>query len=102
MKLGIIMDPISGINIAKDSSFAMLLEAQSRDWDIYYMEMDDLFLVNDIPSATTRRVTVEDEASRWYQFHDATTLSLFDLDVILMRKDPPFNMEYIYSTYLLE
>lgn len=102
MKLGIIMDPISGINIAKDSSFAMLLEAQSRDWDIYYMEMDDLFLVNDIPSATTRRMTVEDEVSRWYQFHDAMTLSLFDLDVILMRKNPPFNMEYVYSTYLLE
>ena len=102
MKLGIIMDPISGINIAKDSSFAMLLAAQSRTWDIYYMEMDDLFLVNDIPSATTRKMTVEDEASRWYQFHDATTLSLFDLDVILMRKDPPFNMEYIYTTYLLE
>ncbi len=102
MKLGIIMDPISGINIAKDSSFAMLLAAQSRGWDLYYMEMDDLFLVNDIPSATTRRMTVEDETSRWYQFHEATTLSLFDLDVILMRKDPPFNMEYIYSTYLLE
>jgi len=102
MKLGIIMDPISGISIAKDSTFAMLLEAQSRTWDIYYMEMDDLFLVNDIPSATTRKITVEDEASRWYQFHNATTLSLFDLDVILMRKDPPFNMEYIYTTYLLE
>ncbi|MCK5668721.1 MAG: glutathione synthase [Gammaproteobacteria bacterium] len=96
------MDPISGISIAKDSTFAMLLEAQSRAWDIYYMEMDDLFLVNDIPSATTRKITVEDEASRWYQFHKATTLSLFDLDVILMRKDPPFNMEYIYTTYLLE
>jgi len=102
MKLGIIMDPIEGINIKKDSSFAMLLEAQSRAWDIYYMEMDDLFLVNDIPSATTREMTVEDETTRWYQFHQAMTLSLFDLDVILMRKDPPFNMEYLYSTYLLE
>lgn len=102
MKLGIIMDPIEGINIKKDSSFAMLLEAQARDWDIYYMEMDDLFLVNDIPSATTRILTVEDEETRWYQFQKSTTLSLFDLDVILMRKDPPFNMEYIYTTYLLE
>jgi glutathione synthase len=102
MKLGIIMDPIEGINIEKDSSFAMLLEAQSRAWDIYYMEMDDLFLVNNIPSATTREMTVEDGATRWYQFNEETTLSLFDLDVILMRKDPPFNMEYIYSTYLLE
>ena len=102
MKLGIIMDPIEGINIKKDSSFAMLLEAQSRAWDIYYMEMDDLFLVNDIPSATTRKMTVEDETTRWYQFHQASTLSLFDLDVILMRKDPPFNMEYLYATYLLE
>ena len=102
MKLGIIMDPIDGSNIKKDSSFAIMLEAQSRAWDIYYMEMDDLFLVNDIPSATTRKMTVEDETSRWYQFHQATTLSLFDLDVILMRKDPPFNMEYIYATYLLE
>ena len=96
------MDPIEGINIEKDSSFAMLLGAQSRAWDIYYMEMDDLFLVNNIPSATTREMTVEDGATRWYQFNKETTLSLFDLDVILMRKDPPFNMEYIYSTYLLE
>ena len=96
------MDPIEGINIEKDSSFAMLLEAQSRAWDIYYMEMDDLFLVNNIPSATTREMSVEDEATCWYQFNEETTLSLFDLDVILMRKDPPFNMEYIYSTYLLE
>ncbi len=102
MKLGIIMDPISGINITKDSSFAMLLEAQARGWDIYYMEADDLFLVNDIPSATIHKMTVEDKISEWYQFHDAGTLSLFDFDIILMRKNPPFNMEYIYSTYLLE
>ncbi len=102
MKLGIIMDPLSGVNIAKDSSFAMLLEAQARSWDIYYMEMDDLFLVNDTPSAATRKVTVEDDVSSRYQLHQAVILSLLDLDIILMRKDPPFNMEYIYVTYLLE
>lgn len=102
MKLGIVMDSIAAIKIAKDSSFAMLLEAQARSWDLYYMESDDLFLSNDTPTATGRKITVTDDDKQWYQFHETVTLPLGELDVILMRKDPPFNMAYIYATYLLE
>lgn len=101
MKLGIIMDSIAAIKIAKDSSFAMLLEAQARHWDIYYMEIDDLFLSSDTPTATRRKITVMDDDKQWYQFHETVTSPLSELDVILMRKDPPLNMEYIYATYLL-
>ena len=102
MKIGMIMDPIAGINIKKDSSFTMLLAAQARNWEIYYMEMDDLFLVNEIPGARMHHLTVRDHASGWYEFQSEETQNLVHLDVILMRKDPPLNMQYIYTTYLLE
>jgi len=96
------MDPIAGINIKKDSSFAMLLAAQARNWEIYYMEMDDLFLVNEIPGARMRNLIVHDQVSDWYEFQNEEIQNLTNLDVILMRKDPPLNMQYIYTTYLLE
>lgn len=102
MKLGIIMDPIGGINTVKDSSFAMMLVAQSRGWDIYYMEVDALFLTDDTPKAAMKKITVSDTTTDWYEFHEILTAPLADLDVILVRKDPPFNMAYIYITYLLE
>jgi glutathione synthase len=102
MNIGIIMDPIAGINIKKDSSFAMLLAAQARNWEIYYMEMDDLFLVNEIPGARMRRLTICDRVSGWYEFQSEEIQNLANLDVILMRKDPPLNMQYVYTTYLLE
>ncbi len=96
------MDPIAGINIKKDSSFAMLLAAQARNWEIYYMEMDDLFLVNEIPGARMRNLIVHDQVADWYEFQNEEIQNLTNLDVILMRKDPPLNMQYIYTTYLLE
>lgn len=96
------MDPISRINIEKDTSFSLLLEAQARSWDIYYMEVNDLFLLKDTPLATMRRLTVADNKADHYQFHETIVQALAELDVILMRKDPPFNMNYIYTTYLLE
>ena len=102
MKLGIIMDPISGINVKKDSTLAMLLAAQSRRWDIYYMEMNDLYVDAGLSMARTRQLSVSDDTSDWYQFKDEEVKALSDLDVILMRKDPPFDMEFIYATYILE
>ncbi len=100
--IGIVMDPISAINIKKDSSFAMLLAAQEKGWTLYYMEQQDLFLHQGIVSAEMKRFTVQENPDNWYQLEEAETRPLSDLDVILMRKDPPFDMEYIYSTYLLE
>lgn len=102
MKLGIIMDPIGKINIEKDSSFAMLLAAQKCGWDLLYMELSDLYMDNDTPSARMRNLEVNNDSKKWYSLSDYTVENLCTLDIILMRKDPPFNLEYIYSTYILE
>lgn len=102
IKLGIVMDPISAINIKKDSSFAMLLAAQARGYQLYYMEMQDLALVDGEAVATMRSLSVQQDANDWYQLGEVENKPLADLDVILMRKDPPFDTEYIYATYMLE
>lgn len=104
IELGIVMDPIDRINIDKDTSFAMLLEAQSRGWNLKYMEMRDLFLRDGRTFARMRGLRVVPDAVSWYQFPEGedNERPLDELDVLLMRKDPPFDQEYIYSTYLLE
>jgi glutathione synthase len=102
IQLGIVMDPIAGIDIKKDSSFAMLLAAQARGWPLYYMELADLFLESGRAFARLRELAVEDRRDHWYRFIQEQTRPVSDLDVVLMRKDPPYNMEYIYATYLLE
>lgn len=102
IKLGIVMDRISHIKIKKDTSFAMLLEAQKRGYQIFYMEMNDLFLRNGEACATTRKLTVYNNDEHWFDTSDEQTIALSDLDVILMRKDPPFDTEFIYATYILE
>ncbi|MDR0219127.1 MAG: glutathione synthase [Enterobacteriaceae bacterium] len=102
IKLGIVMDPISSINIKKDTSFAMLLEAQKRGWEIHYMEMNDLYLYQGEARAQTRLLTVEENPQQWYQFGSEQDIALDTLHVILMRKDPPFDTEFIYATYILE
>ncbi|WP_305423596.1 glutathione synthase [Photobacterium leiognathi] len=102
IKLGIVMDPIESINIKKDSSFAMMLEAQHRGWEIHYMEMNDLSLEQGKAIARTRVVTVQQDPEHWFDFHSEQEIELSDLDAVLMRKDPPFDTEYIYATYILE
>lgn len=101
MALGVIMDPISQINVKKDTTFAMLLEAQQREWSIFYMEQTDLFLKQDIPYARMRRLTVTDRAKNWFEFTAETIAPLTQFAAILMRKDPPVDMHYIYTTQLL-
>lgn len=102
MKLGVVMDPIGGINIKKDSSFAMLLAAQARGFEIHYMELDDLYQRDDDARARLRRLVVRDDPAQWFRFVDERDAPLTDLDVILMRKDPPFDIQYLHATYLLE
>ncbi|MDP5147551.1 glutathione synthase [Shewanella sp. ULN5] len=102
IKLGIVMDPISDINIKKDSSFAMLLTAQSRGYQLFYMEMQDLAMVNGKAMGNMRPLTVYNDAAKWFELGEATDTPLSDLDVVLMRKDPPFDTEFIYATYMLE
>ncbi|MGH8474901.1 MAG: glutathione synthase [Methylococcales bacterium] len=101
-KLGFVMDPIAEIDIKKDSSFAMLLEARARGWEIGYMELNDLYLRDGQTFARMRSLTVERNPADWYRFGVERDESLNYLDVILMRKDPPCDQEYIYATYLLE
>ncbi|MGX7653548.1 glutathione synthase [Shewanella putrefaciens] len=102
IKLGIVMDPISEINIKKDSSFAMLMAAQERGYQLFYMEMTDLAMVNGVAMANMRPLTVFNDASKWFELGEATDTPMSELDVILMRKDPPFDTEFIYATYMLE
>ncbi|MDO6501115.1 glutathione synthase [Photobacterium sanguinicancri] len=102
IKLGIVMDPIESINIKKDSSFAMMMEAQRRGWEIHYMEMNDLSLEQGKAVARTRVVTLQEDPNGWFEFQSEQEIALSDLDAVLMRKDPPFDTEYIYATYILE
>ena len=102
LNIGIVMDPIADITIKKDTSFAMLLEAQRRGYTIHYMEMADLYLLEGQARARSRLLMVEEDPSNWYQFGQEQDIALGELDAILMRKDPPFDTEYIYATYMLE
>jgi glutathione synthase len=102
LKLGIVMDPIGSISFAKDSTLAMLLEAQARGWELHYMEPPDLFMRGPDVHAATRPLRVYNDATRWYELGAPVVRPLADLDVVLMRQDPPFDMEYVYNTYLLE
>jgi glutathione synthase len=102
IKLGVVMDPISSIKIKKDSTFAMLLEAQRRGYELHYIEMGDLHLDQGTPLADTKVVEVKEDPQNWYQFKSEQTIELSELDAVLMRKDPPFDTEYIYATYILE
>ncbi|MDJ0738926.1 MAG: glutathione synthase [Gammaproteobacteria bacterium] len=100
--LGVVMDPIGSIKVHKDSTFAMLLEAQRRRCPLWYLEQGDLSLRDGRCVARMRPLRVRDDAADWFTLGEARTAPLETLDVVLMRKDPPFDMEYVYTTYLLE
>lgn len=102
IRLGIIMDPISSISYQKDSSLAMLWAAQDRGWELFYMEMQDLYLLRGEPKARMRPLQVHRNAEHWYDLGEEQDCALQELDVILMRKDPPFDSEFLYCTQLLE
>lgn len=102
VRLGVVMDPIADITPAKDSTLAMLLAAQARGWELVYFEQNDLRLANGDAIGTGRLVHVQDDAAAWFELEPPEDLRLGSLDVILMRKDPPFDTEYIYTTYILE
>lgn len=100
--MGVVMDPIHTIHPEKDTSLAFMLEAQSRGWQVSYMEMADLVLKNGCPEARMRQLKVFDDTKHWFEFTDEGHGALGELDIILMRKDPPFDIEYIMATYILE
>ncbi len=94
------MDPIQSINIKKDTSFAMLLDAQSRGYELTYMEMSDLYIDNGKPMASMRALKVVKDPNSWFSLGEAKHNNLAELDVILMRKDPPFDGEFLYATHI--
>jgi glutathione synthase len=102
IKLGVVMDPIADINVKKDTTLAMLLAAQRRGWELYYMEQNDLSLDQGLARGIVRRLSVQDNPESWYELGSPQDTALSELDVLLMRKDPPFDMDFIYSTYILE
>ncbi len=102
MRLGVVMDPIGSINIKKDTTFAMLLEAQSRGWELFYMEQQDLYLINGTAKATYKPLTVQRDEKSWFTLGEPIDDVMSQMDAILMRVDPPFNMNFVYTTYVLE
>jgi glutathione synthase len=102
IKLGVIMDPIGSIHFHKDSTLALLLAAQKRGWELFYMEQSDLFLEDGRCHASCARLTVQANAAGWFSLADTNTVPLDTLDVVLMRKDPPLDMEFMYTTFLLD
>ena len=99
---GVVMDPIGSINYKKDTTLALLLAAQRRGYRLFYMEQQHLFLENGNPRAEVRPLKVIENPFKWYELDEPSSIPLEELDVILMRKDPPFDSEFIYSTYILE
>jgi glutathione synthase len=102
IRVGVVMDPIGTIKPAKDTTLAMMLAAQKRGWQLLYIEQRDLWLRDGVAWARARPVEVRDDLKTWFTLGEPQVERLGQLDVVLMRKDPPFDTEYIYSTYILE
>lgn len=102
IKLAVVMDPIESINYKKDSTLAMLWAASAKNWQLSYIPADQLFIDNGKSFANASALKVYRNPEQWFELEEAATIALADFDVILMRKDPPFNNEYIYATYILE
>jgi len=100
--LGIIMDPIHAIDFQKDSTLAIAWEAATRGWVIHYFEQKDLFVRDGKAFGNSRLLTVFNNPDHWFSLDNYHLIELSELPIILMRKDPPFNLEYIYTTYILE
>jgi glutathione synthase len=100
--MGVVMDPIGAIKPYKDTTLALMLAAQARGWTLLYFELADLWLRDGAAYGYSRPVKVFDDAKKWHELGPPQILPLGDLDVILMRKDPPFDMAYIAATYILQ
>jgi glutathione synthase len=101
-RLAVVMDPIADIKYAKDSTLAMLIAAQARGFELSYLEQRDLSLRDGKASARVRPLTVRADPAAWHTLGEPRSAALGEFDCLLMRKDPPFDLEYIYATYILE
>ena len=102
MKLAVILDPLDAIKTYKDTTYAIMREAAKRGHSIHALMQSDMFLRDGSVSGYARELTLKDDAHDWYDASEPKAAPLQDFGAVLMRKDPPFDMEYVYSTYLLE
>ena len=102
LSVAVVMDPIDHIKPAKDTTLAMMLAAQRRGHELHYLGLGDLWLRDGVAMGRARPAEVRDDAHDWYTLGEAAVRPLGGFDAILMRKDPPFDTEYIYATYILE
>jgi glutathione synthase len=102
LRVAVVMDPIEDIKPVKDTTLAMMLAAQRRGWEIACLGLDQMWLRDGVALGRVHPVEVRDDAGNWFSRGEATAQRLGDFDVILMRKDPPFDTEYVYATYILE
>jgi len=102
LNIGIVMDPVESIKPYKDSSLAMMLAAQKKGWTLHYIRQEGLYLSHGRVMVDFQNIRVSDDNQHWFELGEPDTRDGAELDVILMRIDPPFDMEYIYTTYLLE
>ena len=102
IQIVVVMDPIESIKPAKDTTLAMMLAAQKRNWTLWYAEQRDLWLSDGTAFGRLLPVRVRDDLQSWFELGEPRVTKLGEMDAILMRKDPPFDMEYIYTTYILE
>lgn len=101
-RIGVLMDPIDTINYKKDTTLGLLWAARDRGWSLFYFEQSDLYSASGETRVAARPLEVFENPERWFALGELTDMSLADLDIVLMRKDPPFDMEFVYSTHLLE
>src|SRR6478736_2903694 len=102
MKIAFFADPLDGFKIYKDSTYAMMVEAAERGHAIYAFEQKDMALAAGEVTANVRRITLTGDAGMWYHADAPVPMHMTDFDAVVIRKDPPFDMEYIYATYLFE
>lgn len=102
VRFGVVMDPIQRINPRKDTTLAFLLAAQARGWELNYLEQTDLYLAQGEPRARMRQIKVQDDPEHWFEWQGESDGSLLDLDIILMRKDPPVDDQFIVTTQILD
>lgn len=100
--IGIIMDPLESLSIKKDTTLALIEAAQKKEWVVDVIYQNDVLLEDGVPSAVARPVNIDLASTPWYRLGETSCKPLSSYDCILMRKDPPFNMEFIYTTYMLD
>ena len=101
-KIGIVMNPISEINFKKDSTLLLMHELQNQGKELFYINKDDLFFSNQTPMAVCQKVNVYMNENKWFDLQAIQKIKLNSLDLILMRQDPPFDMNFVNNTYVLE